>query len=173
MTGLHILEKLQTILCWQLSLYNLINWLFEILSWQALHKAACTTVILNEYPLRLIHTLFLIEVILIFIYPLPTLITLCGSFPCEILTIGIWLSLVISADDLGAELLAHDFLDGDCLLCGVGVSRLGLPQRLILREQTHRVHQIQIRVTLQVLVSVQLYCVGEVGLLQFQGCLLL
>lgn len=102
MAGLHILEKLQTILYWQLSLYNLINWLFEILSWQALHKAACAAVILNEYPLRLIYTLFLIEVVLIIIDPLPTLITLSGSFPCEILAIGIWLSLVISADYLRA-----------------------------------------------------------------------
>ena len=101
MSGLHILEKLQAILCWQLSLYNLINWLFEILSWQALHEAACTTVILNEYPLRLIHALFLIEVVLIIVDPLPALITLSGSFPCEILAIRIGLSLIISADYLG------------------------------------------------------------------------
>lgn len=100
MAGLHILEKLQTVLYWQLSLYNLINWLFEILSWQALHKAACATVILNEYPLRLIYTLFLIEVVLIIVDPLPALVTLSGSFPCEILAIGIGLSLVISADYL-------------------------------------------------------------------------
>lgn len=128
MAGLHVLEKLETVLYWEFSLYNLINWLFEILSWQSLHKAPCTTVILNEHPLCLINTLLFIEIVLIIINPLPALITLSGPLPCEILTVGIGLALVVSADDLGPQLLAHDFLDGDCLLRRVWVGRLRLPQ---------------------------------------------
>ena len=128
MAGFHVLEKLETVLDWEFSLYNLINWLFEILSWQSLHKAACTTVILNKHPLCLINTLLLIEIVLIIINPLAALITLSGPLPREILTVGVGLALVVSADDLGAQLLAHDLLDGDCLLRRVRVRGLRLPQ---------------------------------------------
>lgn len=153
MTGFHVLEELQTVLHRKLSLHDLVHWLFEVFGGETFHEASGTAIVLDEDPLCLVDALFLIEVVLVIVDPLPALVTLRRPLPGEVLTIGIRLSLVVGAYDLRPELLTHEFLNGHGLLSRVRVSRLRLPQRLILRKQTHGVHQVQICIPLQILIS--------------------